>query len=50
MLTTLLKSVDTFVKIATTSSLITVSLTGVCLLVIPISPATACEISICNKV
>ena len=49
-LTTILKSVDTFVIIATTSSSITLSLTGIGLIVIPISTATTCGLSIGNKV
>ena len=44
------KSVDTFVIIATTWSSITLSVTGIGLIVIPISPATACGLSIGNKV
>ena len=50
MITTILKSFDTFVIIATTSSSITLSLTGIGLIVIPISTATACSLSIGNKV
>ena len=50
MITTLLKSFDTFVIIATTSSSITLSLTGTGLIVIPISAASACALSIGNKV
>ena len=49
-ITTILKSFDTFVIIATTSSSITFSLTGIGLIVIPISTATACGLSIGNKV
>ena len=49
-ITTILKSFDTFVIIATTSSSITLSLTGIGLIVIPISTATACDLSIGNKV
>ena len=49
-ITTILKSFDTFVIIATTSSSITLSLTGIGLIVIPISTATACGLSIGNKV
>ena len=49
-ITTILKSFDTFVIIATTSSSITLSLTGTGLIVIPISTATACGLSIGNKV
>ena len=47
---TILKSFDTFVISATTSSSITLSLTGVGLIVIPISTATACGWSIGKKV
>ena len=49
-ITTILKSFDTIVIIATTSSSITLSLTGIGLIVIPISTATACGLSIGNKV
>ena len=49
-LTTMLKSFDTFVIIATTSSSITLSLTGIGLIAIKISIATACGLSIGNKV
>ena len=49
-ITTKLKSFDTFVIIATTSSSITLSLTGIGLIAIPISTATACGLSIRNKV
>ena len=49
-ITTILKSFDTFVIIATTSSSITLSLTGIGLIVIPISAATACGLSNGNKV
>ena len=49
-ITTILKSFDTFVIIATTSSSITLSLTGIGLIVIPTSPASACALSIGNKV
>ena len=49
-ITTILKSFDTFVIIATTSSSITLSLTGIGLIVIPISTASACAFSIGNKV
>ena len=50
MLTILLKSFDSFVIIATTSSSITLSLTGIGLIVILISTALACALSIGNKV
>ena len=49
-ITTILKSFDTFVIIATTSSSITLSLTGIGLIAIPISTASACALSIGNKV
>ena len=48
-ITTILKSFDTFVIIATTSSSITLSLTGIGLIVITISTATACGLSIGNN-
>ena len=44
-----MKSFDTFVIIPTTSSSITLSLTGTGLIVIPISTALACALSIGNK-
>ena len=47
---TILKSFDTFVIIATTSISITLSVIGVGLIAIPISTATACGLSITNKV
>ena len=49
-LTTILKTFDTFVIIATTSSSITLSLTGIGLIAIPITTATACGLSNGNKV
>ena len=49
-ITTILKSFDTFVIIATTSSSFTLSLTGFGLIVIPISTASACALSIVNEV
>ena len=49
-LTTIIKSFDTFVIIATTTSSITLSLTGIGLIVIPKSTAAACGLSIGNKV
>ena len=48
--TTIITSFDTFVIIATTSSSITLSLTGIRLIAIPISSATASGLSIDNKV
>ena len=47
--TTILKSFDTFVIIATTSSSITLSLTGIGFKAIPISTATACGLSVGSK-
>ena len=47
---TILNSFDTFVIIATTSSSITLSVTGIGLIMIPISTASACALSIGNKV
>ena len=49
-ITTILKSFDTFVIIATTSSSFTLSLTGIGLIAIPISTASSCVLSIGNKV
>ena len=49
-MTTILKLFDTFVNIATTSSSVSFSLTGVSLIAKPISTATACGLSISNKV
>ena len=49
-ITTILESFDTFVVIATTSSSITSSLTGIGLIAIPITTATACGLSISNTV
>ena len=49
-ITTILKSFDTFVITATTSSSITLSLAGIGLIVIPISTTSACALSVGNKV
>ena len=49
-ITTILKSFDTFVIFATTSTSITLSLTGIGFIAIPISTATACGLSNNNKV
>ena len=49
-ITTKLKSFGTIVIIATTSSSITLSPTGISLIVIPISTASACALSIGKKV
>ena len=48
--TTILKPFDTIVIFVTTSSSITMSLEGIGLIVIPISTASACALSIGNKV
>ena len=48
-ITTILKSFDTIVIIATTSSSITLSLTAIGLIVKPISTATTCLLSIGKK-
>ena len=50
MFDTKIKAFDTFVIIARTSSSITLSVTGIGLLVIPISTATACRLSIGKKI
>ena len=49
-ITTILKSFDTYVIIATTSSSIILSLTGIGMIAILISTATACGVSIGNKI
>ena len=49
-MTTKLKSFDTIVNIATTSSSISLSLTRFGLIMIPISSSIACGLSITNKV
>ena len=49
-LSTILKSSDTSVIIATTSNSLTLSLTGIGLVAIPISVATKCGLLIGNKV
>ena len=49
-ITIILKSFDTFVIIATTSTSITLSLTGIGLIAIPVSTASAFGLSIGNKV
>ena len=48
-LTTILKSFDKFVIIAKTSSSITLSPTGISLIVIPISTGIACGLTVGNK-
>ena len=49
-LTTILKSFDTFVVIATTSSYFTLSITGIGLIAIPTSIGIACGLTISNIV
>ena len=49
-LNTILESVDSIVIIATTSTSITLSITGIGLIVLPISAATACGFSLGNKI
>ena len=49
-LNTLLESVDSIVIIAATSTSITLSVTGVGLIIIPISASIACGLSLGNKV
>ena len=49
-ITTILKSFDTFVIVATTSISFTLSLTGIGLIVIPISTTSSCALSIGKKV
>ena len=49
-ITTILKSFDTLVIFATTSSSITLSLSGIGVIVIPTSNASACALSIGNNV
>ena len=49
-LNTILESVDSIVIIATTSTSITLSFTGIGLIVLPISAGIACTLSLGNKV
>ena len=50
LLTTILKSIDTFVINATIYTSITLSLTRIGLIVIPVSTGTACGLTFSNKV
>ena len=50
MITTIRKSFDIIAIIATTTSSITLNLTGIGVIAIPISTATACGLSSSNKV
>ena len=49
-ITTVLKSFDTIVIVATTSSSITLSPIGLRLIVIPVSTSIACGLTISNKI
>ena len=49
-LNTILESVDSFVIIAATSTSITLSVTGVGLIILPISAGIACTLSLGNKI
>ena len=49
-LNTILESVDSIVIIATTSTSITLSVTGIGLIVLPTSAGIACGISLGNKI
>ena len=49
-LNTILESVDSIVIIATTSTSITLSITGIGLIVLPISAGIACGLSLGNKI
>ena len=49
-LNTILESVDGIVIIAATSTSITLSVTGVGLIILPISAGIACALSLCNKI
>ena len=49
-LNTILESVDSIVIIATTSTSITLSVTGVGLIILPISAGIACTLSLGNKI
>ena len=48
-LNSILKSVDSIVIIASTSTSVTLSVTGVGLIIVPISAGIACGLSLCNK-
>ena len=50
ILNTILQSVDSIVIIATTSTSITLSVTGIGLIVLPISAGIACTLSLGNKI
>ena len=49
MLTTIVKSLDTFVVIATTSSSVTLSVTRIGSIVTPISTGVPCGLTFCKK-
>ena len=49
-LNTVLESIDSIVIIGATSTSITLSVTGIGLIVVPISASIACCLSLCNKI
>ena len=49
-LNTILESADSIVIIGATSTSITLSITGVGLIILPISAGVACALSLCNKI
>ena len=49
-LNTILESLDSIVIIGATSTSITLSVTGVGLIILPISAGIACTLSLCNKI
>ena len=49
-LNTILESVDSIVIIGATSTSITLSITGICLIILPISAGIVCTLSLGNKV
>ena len=49
-LNTILESVDSIVIIGASSTSITLSITGIGLIILPISAGIACTLSLCNKV
>ena len=49
VLNTILKSVDSIVIIGSTSTSVTLSITGVGLILVPITAGIACGVSLCNK-
>ena len=49
-LNTIIESVDSIVIVGATSTSITLSITGIGLIILPISTGVACTLSLCNKV